>query len=173
VIASANLYRRILNRSGIVVFSQANASTCHNHPVCRFDLKEPYRGYSYPSLVSYYTPKADEIFEDKDLVITGEDRDTGYDSDDDGDEPDEEDKPIRVLSDFSIFDPKHRMEMVSLSAMEEDDGVDRQFEGAGLVTAYSLNDEDEGQEDDIDSEPQYIRLGAILRYTIDYGQEDE
>lgn len=86
----------------------------------------------------------------------------------------ENDKPIRVLADFSIFDPLHRNEMIPLSAIEEDDGVDRQFEGAGFVFPYFINEEDEGQEDDV-VEPnlQYVRLGAILRYTFDYSQDNE
>jgi DNA (cytosine-5)-methyltransferase 1 len=63
--------------------------------------------------------------------------------------------------------------MVSLATIEQEDGVDRQFEGAGLVAPYSINEEDEGQEDGLDAELQYVRLGAILRYTLDYAKEGE
>lgn len=98
------------------------------------------------------------------MIVFGEDTDG---------EANDEDKPIRVLNHFSIFDPKHQYEMVSLSTIEEDDGVDRECEGAGLVTPFVLNDEDEGQEDGLDSLPQYVRLGAILRFSIDYTKEEE
>ena len=63
--------------------------------------------------------------------------------------------------------------MVSLAAIEQDDGLDRQFEGAGLVAPYLINEEDEGQEDGLEADLQYIRLGAILRYTLDYSKETE
>ena len=117
-------------------------------------------------LVSFYAARPDERIETEELVIPGEDPE---------DNPDEDNqKPVRVLTDFSIFDPLHRNEMVSLAAIEEEDGVDRHFEGAGWVTAYFI-DEDVGQEDwDDDEEEQvYVRLGAILRYTLDYRSEYE
>jgi DNA (cytosine-5)-methyltransferase 1 len=105
--------------------------------------------------------------ETEDLLIFGEDSDSIYDDEH------TEDKPIRVLSEFSFFDPKHKMELISLGAIEEIDGLDRQFEGAGLVSAFSF-EEDEGQEDDIeDLEEQYVRLGAILRFSIDYTKINE
>jgi DNA (cytosine-5)-methyltransferase 1 len=63
--------------------------------------------------------------------------------------------------------------MVSLATIEQDDGLDRQFEGAGFVTPYLINEEDEGQEDGLEGELQYVRLGAILRYTLDYTEETE
>ncbi|KDR85517.1 hypothetical protein GALMADRAFT_218616 [Galerina marginata CBS 339.88] len=119
---------------------------------------------------AYYKKKKDAqvCIEDDKLIILGEDPDP----DDDTDE-----KPIRELHKFSIFDPKHRKELVTLEALEQDDGVDRQFEAAGFVTPYFVNKEDEGQEDQ-DQENnleqlQYVNLSAILRYTIDYSQDSE
>lgn len=48
------------------------------------------------------------------------------------------------------------------------------FEGAGEVTSVPENDEDEGQEDDLeDDEPQLIRIKNILRYSIDYTEDEE
>lgn len=113
--------------------------------------------------MEYYQKRREELIENAELIITGEDPEDGLD---DGE------KPIRLLSDFSIFDPKHRNEFVSLAAIEEDDGVDRQFEGAGLVMPYFVS-EDEGQDEEAETDPQYVRLGVILRYTIDYAQESE
>lgn len=113
--------------------------------------------------------RPNEILETEELVIPGEDPE---------DEAVDDQKPVRVLTDFSIFDPLHRNEMVSLAAIEEDDGVDRSFEGAGWVTAYFI-DEDVGQEDweDEDGEEAeekvYVRLGAIMRYTLDYRSDYE
>ena len=105
--------------------------------------------------------------ESAELVIPGEELE----------ELEDEERPIRVLTDFVIFDPMHRNEMVSLAAIEEVDVVDRHFEGAGFVSPYFL-DEDEGQEDeDEDGENRetkvYVKLGAILRYWVDYTKENE
>lgn len=104
----------------------------------------------------------------------GEDR--GYDPDDEGVHA--EDKPIRVLSNFSFFDPKRHMEMVCLSVLEEDDGVERLLEGAGTVTPFFQNEEDEGQEDglydpDEHVQPQFVRLSRIRRFTIDPTKQNE
>ncbi|GLB43613.1 putative class I-like SAM-binding methyltransferase superfamily, C5-methyltransferase family protein [Lyophyllum shimeji] len=102
------------------------------------------------------------------LVLNGEDPSAGEERDG------KPDKPVRVLDDFTFFDPNHRNEMVSLTAIEEDDGVERQFEGAGVIYPYVVNEEDKGQEDD-DTPPDMknIRLGAILRYTFDYTQPND
>lgn len=114
--------------------------------------------------MEYYQKRREELIENNELIITGEDPENGLD---------EGEKPIRLLSDFSIFDPKHRNEFLSLDAIEDDDGVDRQFEGAGMVMPYFVSEEDEGQDDETEVEPQYVRLGAILRYTVDYTLESE
>jgi DNA (cytosine-5)-methyltransferase 1 len=104
------------------------------------------------------------------MVIAGEDLDDEYGSDE---EDNDHNKPIRILTSFSIFDPKHRNEMVSLTAMEEEDGIDREIEAAGYVVPSFINEEDEGQEDGLENAPQYVRLGAILRYTFDFTKESE
>jgi DNA (cytosine-5)-methyltransferase 1 len=65
--------------------------------------------------------------------------------------------------------------MVSLSYLDEHRrNNDHMFEGAGEVTSVPENDEDEGQEDDLeDDEPQLIRIKNILRYSIDYTEDEE
>jgi hypothetical protein len=120
--------------------------------------------FEWTIIVEYYQRRPEELVEDAELVIAGEDPEDGLA---------EGEKPIRLLSDFSIFDPKHRNEFMSLAAIEEDDGVDRQFECAGMVMPYFVSEEDEGQDEETEIDPQYVRLGAILRYTIDYTQESE
>ena len=114
--------------------------------------------------MEYYQKRREELIESAELIITGEDPEDGLD---------EGEKPIRLLSDFSVFDPKHRNEFVSLAAIEEDDGVDRQFEGAGLVMPYFVSEEDEGQDEETGIDPQYVRLSTIIRYATDYAQESE
>lgn len=121
-------------------------------------------------LVAYYETQAEEIRETRQLVVAGEDLDDEYGSDE---EDNDHNKPIRILTSFSIFNPKHRNEMVSLTAMEEEDGIDREFEAAGYVMPWFINEEDEGQEDGLGNAPQYVRLGAILRYTFDCTKESE
>lgn len=67
------------------------------------------------------------------------------------------------------------MELISLNELEKDDDLlDREVEGAGDVMPFIMNDEDAGQEDDLDDEQvSRVRLSAIMRYTIDYAQDDE
>jgi DNA (cytosine-5)-methyltransferase 1 len=67
------------------------------------------------------------------------------------------------------------MELISLNELEKDDDLlDREVEGAGDVMPFIMNDEDAGQEDDLDDEQvSRVRLSAIMRYTIDYTQDDE
>ncbi|KAF8913180.1 S-adenosyl-L-methionine-dependent methyltransferase [Gymnopilus junonius] len=112
---------------------------------------------------AYYKRRKNEIIEDENLVIEGEDPDP-----EDGDD----EKPIRELHGFCIFDPKHRNELVTLEELEQDDGLDREFEAAGIVSPYFLSDEDEGQEDESE-ENQFVHLSAILRFTVDYTQDTE
>lgn len=114
------------------------------------------------TVAAYYQKQRREIIEDDKLVIIDEETDN---EDGDGDE-----KPIREIHGFTIFDPKHKNEMVTLEALEQDDGVDRQFEAAGIVVP-SFVDEDVGQEEEV--ELQYVRLSSILRYTMDYTDENE
>lgn len=104
-----------------------------------------------------------EIRETQHLVVDGEDFD--------GDVTDE--KPLRSLTNFSIFDPNRRNELVSLAALDEDDGEHRQFEAAGYVVPYFINEEDQGQEDGLPNAPQYVRLSSILQYRFDYTKESE
>ncbi|KAG6878958.1 hypothetical protein C0992_006313 [Termitomyces sp. T32_za158] len=134
------------------------------------DVRESKRHQLPP--VSNYEDRNGEL-ESADLVIIGEDPFAVEDE-----EGDPNVKPVRVLSDFAIYDPKHGNEMVPLSSIEEDDGVDRQFEAEGVVSPYYQNDEDEGQEDDDEnedsnnSEAKLVKLSAILRYTFDYTETD-
>jgi len=67
------------------------------------------------------------------------------------------------------------MELISLNELEKDDNLlDREVEGAGDVMPSIMNDEDAGQEDDLDDEQvSRVRLSAIMRYSIDYTQDDE
>ncbi|KAF9486388.1 S-adenosyl-L-methionine-dependent methyltransferase [Pholiota conissans] len=126
------------------------------------------RRLQLPKAQRYRKPQGvQDIRETSEFVIQGED------PDDDGSEEDE--KPIRLLDNFAIFDPKHRFEMVCLDSLEKDDGVDRQFEAAGHVSAYYENDEDEGQEDGASEEAGliYVNLGAILRFSVNYSVDAE
>ena len=86
-----------------------------------------------------------------------------------------DEKPIMLLTDFSIFDPRHDNELVSLSLLEKGDpDMDREFEGAGDARDFLLDDEDAGQEDDLgEPETTRIRLGAIFHFSVDYTREDE
>ena len=109
----------------------------------------------------------------------------------------EEDKPVRLLYDWAVFDARPSKDaggalaltLISLRALEDTlDSTDAGCapEGAGTASPYCENEEDAGQEDDggyddddSGSEEEAttvsvrLRLGAILRYTIDYTKRDE
>ena len=110
----------------------------------------------------------------------------------------EEDKPVRLLHDWTVFDARPSKDaggalalaLISLCALDDAlDSADVECapEGAGAASPYRENEEDAGQEDDGgyddddsgDGEEEAtavsvrLRLGAILRYTIDYTKRDE
>ncbi|KAF8899291.1 S-adenosyl-L-methionine-dependent methyltransferase [Infundibulicybe gibba] len=117
----------------------------------------------------FYVPREEEVRESGDLVVAGETQDEGYDPNEDG----QAIKPTRILTDFSFFDVKHLNELVSLSVLDGEGADDCEMHGAGLVLPNSLNEEDDGQEDGIDDEPMYVRLGTILCVVVDYTKESE
>jgi hypothetical protein len=114
----------------------------------------------------------------------------------------EEAKPVRMLHDWAIFDARPSdaqddggalaLALVSLQALDgasNGGSIRRAPEGAGAASPFFDNEEDAGQEDDgdyddggnIDGEDSEegkpvsvrLRLGALLRYTIDYTKRDE
>ncbi|KAI8998552.1 S-adenosyl-L-methionine-dependent methyltransferase [Trametes punicea] len=120
-----------------------------------------------------YPPTPDDVKEDANTVIFGEDpleRNGAADANS---------KPVRALSDFSVFDPLGEFELISLKLLDEESAQPRQFEAAGVVAPVFLNEEDEGQEDGLDDEevaqwkPQRLRTSAIFRYTVDYTKRDD
>jgi hypothetical protein len=108
----------------------------------------------------------------------------------------EEDKPVRLLHDWAVFDARPSkdkdasgalaLELISLQALDGTD-VGCAPEGAGVASPYCENEEDAGQEDDggYDDDDSggdeeggtavsvRLRLGALLRWTIDYTKRDE
>lgn len=86
---------------------------------------------------------------------------------------DEETKPVRVLDHFSIYDPKDRNKYISLSALEEQDGIERHFEAQGSVSAF-MNEEDAGQEDDLGFDPSvFVSLSSIWSCTLNFQEINE
>ncbi|KAI0368858.1 S-adenosyl-L-methionine-dependent methyltransferase [Pilatotrama ljubarskyi] len=117
-----------------------------------------------------YVPRPEDVKESGDMVIFGEDP---LDHDESSME-----KPMRLLADFAIFDPRG-FELVSLDLLDNSDTQGHQFEAAGFVAPVFLNKEDEGQEDELDDEDdrrrqlQRLRTSAIFSYTIDYTKADD
>jgi hypothetical protein len=112
----------------------------------------------------------------------------------------DDDKPVRLLHDWAVFDARPSkskdadgalaLALISLHALDDTlDSTDVGCapEGAGAVSPFCENEEDAGQEDDggyddddYDGDEEEVttvsvrlRLGAILRYTIDYTKRDE
>ena len=105
-------------------------------------------------------------------MIVGED--SGRDDDDDDEEDSsEENKPVRVLSNFVIFDPAHGNEFVSLDELLNGDNS-RQFEAVGYVAPMYANEEDAAQDDDVvkDASKQVIRTTAIFDFMMDYTSDE-
>ncbi|KZT09519.1 S-adenosyl-L-methionine-dependent methyltransferase [Laetiporus sulphureus 93-53] len=108
-----------------------------------------------------YSPDNRDVKESKDTVILGEDPD---DADEESDQV-----PIRILSDFCVFD---RNDDYGIRSM--DDVQTRRLEAAGYVAPLVMEEEDAGQEDDIeDEDPQRIHTTTIQRYTFDYESIEE
>ncbi|TFY63292.1 hypothetical protein EVJ58_g3345 [Rhodofomes roseus] len=107
-----------------------------------------------------YTPDPADIKETGDTVILGEDPD---DLGGDG-------LPVRVLSEFAVFDPKEGYHLYSLS--DENIGQHK-LHAAGFVSAVYVNDEDEGQEDDVEGSVQCLRTAQIEQYSLDYETRDD
>ena len=115
----------------------------------------------------YYSESPDEIPEAVASGFLEDDLEEKSDENDDS-------KPVRFLTNFVIFDPRHKNELVSLHEMEAPEStIDREFEASGAVRPVLDLDEDEGQEDDGDTEQGVarIRLSAILRFWTDYTQD--
>ncbi|TFK17694.1 S-adenosyl-L-methionine-dependent methyltransferase [Coprinopsis marcescibilis] len=119
--------------------------------------------------VSHYANvvEAQEIEETAGLDIPGED------PDDQNSTVRVNNKIVRMLDGFTVFDPNHRREMVSLAALESPDRHDRQIRVIGYVKACYKDgtDEDEGQEEE--EIPPYVHLNTIERYSIDFTKKDD
>lgn len=113
----------------------------------------------------------------------------------------EEAKPVRLLCDWAVFDARPStargaggalvLALISLQTLDDaaldSTDVGCAPEGAGVASRYCENEEDAGQEDDGDYDSDggssdekdgvavsvRLRLGAIMRYTIDYTKRDE
>ena len=142
----------------------------------------------------FYTPRPDELPESAPgiaFLLGEDDAPSPADVVAEGTEGDK--KPVRVLHDWSIFDARPRprkqgdlaFPILSLDALEKSSSVCAP-EGAGVAAPLFENDEDAGQEDDGDDYDECegeeecskavsvrLRLGALLRYTIDYTKRDE
>jgi len=86
-------------------------------------------------------------------------------------------KPIRLLTDFTIFDARHRNEYVVLSQIEEEEGVDRRFEATGWAVHSCADEQDlmgeDGGADEEVVEPVFMRIGPVLSYSVDWRQDNE
>ncbi|KAJ7116840.1 S-adenosyl-L-methionine-dependent methyltransferase [Mycena crocata] len=89
-----------------------------------------------------------------------------------GEDPDNDQKPVRILSNFCIFNPSLDNQFVLLDTLESND-QNRQFAAAGVVLLADEDDEDYGQEDGADaaedsSDGDHVRLDNIGLCTFDY-----
>lgn len=107
-----------------------------------------------------YSPDPADIKEAGDTVILGEDPD---DLGGDG-------LPVRVLAEFSVFDPSDGYQLYSLC--DENFGKHK-LHAAGYVSPVYVNDEDEGQEDDVEGSVQRLQTSQIERYSFDYETRNE
>ena len=117
-----------------------------------------------------YRATAHDIVEKSDTVVLGEDAD---------DLASPTDKPVRLLTEFQIFNPSDGFEYQDLHAFHRSDSLRSHLEAAGFVSPVFLNEEDAGQEDDLGGETdlyssqQHLRTSPILQYVMDYRRMDE
>lgn len=141
----------------------------------------------------YYVPQGNEVRESAETFLEGEDELFSDSDTDDVDtdsnsrhgsrqptrQPKPREKPIRLLTEFTIFDSRHRNEYVVLSKIEEEDGVDRRFEVVGWVVPFYEDEDDLLGEDgdegggDEEIEPVLMRVGPVLRYSVDWTKDKE
>jgi DNA (cytosine-5)-methyltransferase 1 len=79
-------------------------------------------------------------------------------------------KPVMLVSEFTVYDPKHQFEMISIDSLEKIDDMDRHYHGAGLVLPHYEEMENEDLEDEIDRV--YVELSAILRFYYEWEERD-
>lgn len=115
---------------------------------------------------AFYSPSPNrhEIDEDDpDLEIRGEEPS----------DPDTADKPVRILNAFTMFDPKHRFEMVSLQALADDDPNANGFVVVGYASAFMAEgDEDEEDEEEDEDQP-VVKLYRLISYSIDTASQND
>ncbi|KAJ7608113.1 S-adenosyl-L-methionine-dependent methyltransferase [Mycena polygramma] len=80
-------------------------------------------------------------------------------------------KPLRILSNYCVFEPAARNELVPLDALEF--GLnDRQFAAVGIVLVHWEDEEDYEQEDGANAnEEDYVRLNDVALHPFDYFNE--
>lgn len=151
--------------TGSISLNSSSSLKRHSDSAGLEDLREAKRHQLLP--VAYYQEdEPNSIIESPDLVLPGEDPFQREDAD-----GGTQQKPFRILTNFSFFDLSHRNEMISLSVIDQDDSVNRECVGAGVVFPYIANEEDEGQEDDGEDDRFYVRLGGIVTYFFDYTED--
>jgi DNA (cytosine-5)-methyltransferase 1 len=80
---------------------------------------------------------------------------------------DDNKKPEMTVSDFCIYDARHRNEMITLDTLNKPDGKDRHFRGVGKVRPPDEYGEDEDTE-----EGEYTSLDTIRRFYYDWNKSD-
>ena len=95
-----------------------------------------------------------------------------------GEDPDERlvnvsDKPVRILHDFVLFDPKS-YKYIPLNYLHDPEGRNYDFEAAGYASPVFVNEEDAVEDEDEDEEPQRrLRTSSVFSYSVDYTNANE
>ncbi|CCM04603.1 uncharacterized protein FIBRA_06785 [Fibroporia radiculosa] len=110
-----------------------------------------------------YQKDPNDIVECKDMIIRGETSDNRA--------LDSEDVPVRMLSDFCIFDSRD-YQLLSLNLLD-DEGSTHKLAAAGCVEPVFADEEDAGQEDDLQVPSLRLRTTEIFRFAIDYAKMDD
>ncbi|KAI0640019.1 S-adenosyl-L-methionine-dependent methyltransferase [Trametes polyzona] len=163
--------------SSIVRTSKVWRLTPHTRRANARSTARPYNAaeLSQPrNLEPSYVPIPEDVPEDANMVILREEAVEHAGA--------QGEKPVRALSDFAVFDPTRSYELIPLDALDSSTAKQRHFEAAGEVMPVFLNEEDEGQEDDLEDEDgdaarghgvQRIRTSAIFRWMLDYTKMDD
>lgn len=92
----------------------------------------------------------------------------------------ETDLPIRVLTNFTIYDPKNGNELVLLDVLHTPEGHNRELVVVGYAKAHfdEQDSEDEGQEEDLDEGNEeegyvFLELSAVFKQVLDCEKYNE
>ncbi|KAL0066508.1 hypothetical protein AAF712_006551 [Marasmius tenuissimus] len=106
----------------------------------------------------------EELFEDENLIVPGEDvQERGFE--------DDEDIPVRLLTDFSIYDYSAGL-LVEFATLDDSDLESCSFTASGIVRPWLEPDEDDAVDVEQDFDYPRVKLSRLLELDIHHYNDD-